>query len=98
MFIYLAVYYMHKCVILSFIPYCIIIGSSAQPVSSQLFNGCWANVNSLRTSQIVGEIQQKDVSYLAACFDSVELYVNALELTPGGKTDIRLKKIDSITT
>ncbi len=45
-----------------------------------------------------GEIQQKDVSYLAACFDNVELYVDALELTPGEQTDVRLKKIDSITT
>ncbi len=44
------------------------------------------------------EIQQKDVSYLAACFDNVELYVDALELTPGEQTDVRLKKIDSITT
>ena len=45
-----------------------------------------------------GEIQQKDVSYLGACFDIVELYVDALELTPGKQTDVRLKKIDSITT
>ncbi len=44
------------------------------------------------------EIQQKDVSYLAACFDNVELYVDAFELTPGEQTDVRLKKIDSITT
>ena len=81
---------MHECVILSFIH---TVGSSAQPVSTalqRLLGKC-----QLTTSQINGEIQQKDISYLAACFDNVELYVDALELTPGEQTDVRLKKIDS---
>ncbi len=81
---------MRECVILSFIH---TVGSSAQPVSTalqRLLGKC-----QLTTSQINGEIQQKDISYLAACFDNVELYVDALELTPGEQTDVRLKKIDS---
>ena len=49
----------------------------------------------LTTAQVNREIQQKDVSYLAACFDSVELYVDAMELTPGEQNDVRWNKIDS---
>ncbi len=47
------------------------------------------------TSQVNGEIQQKDVSYMSAYFDNVEFYVDAMELTPGEQSDVRLKKIES---
>ncbi len=38
------------------------------------------------------EIQQKDVPYLAA---NVGFYVDAMELTPGEQSDVRLKKTES---
>ncbi len=49
----------------------------------------------LTTTQVNGVIQQKDVSYLALNYDNVELYVDAMELTPGEQSDVRLKKIES---
>ena len=46
----------------------------------------------LTTAQVNREIQQEDVSYLAPCFDNVELYVDAMKLTPGEQSDVQLKK------
>ncbi len=43
----------------------------------------------LTISQVNHEILQKDVPYLAACFDSVEYYVDAMELSPGEHSDVR---------
>ena len=68
------------------------VGSSAQPVSTALQ---WlTDKYQLTTSQINGEIQREDVSYLAACFDNVEYYVDALGLSSGEQTDI-IKKTDN---
>ncbi|XP_064391884.1 uncharacterized protein LOC135339638 isoform X9 [Halichondria panicea] len=64
-------------------------GSPAQPVSTvlqQLLGKC-----PLTTSQINREIQQKDIPYLAAYFDIVELYVDAMELNPGEQNDVSKK-------
>ncbi len=69
------------------------VGSSAQPVSTalqQLMDTC-----PLTTAQVSREIQQEDVSYLAPCFDNVELYVDAMKLTPGEQSNVQLKKIES---
>ena len=65
------------------------VGSPAQPVSTvlqQLLGKC-----PLTTSQINREIQQKDIPYLAAYFDIVELYVDAMELNPGEQNDVSKK-------
>ncbi len=61
-------------------------GSSAQPATKVLLDKY-----KLTTSQVDCEIQQKDVPYLAAYFDNVELYVDAMELTPGEQTDVNRK-------
>ncbi len=39
--------------------------------------------------QVDREIQQIDVPYLAASFDSVEVYVDAMELSSGEQSDVR---------
>ncbi len=41
----------------------------------------------LTAPQVNGVIQQKDVSYVAACFDNTKLYVDVMELTPGEQND-----------
>ncbi len=69
------------------------VGSSAPPVSTalqQLMDKC-----QLTTSQVNGEIQQEDVPCLAAYFDSVEFYVDMMNLTTSEQSDVRLKKIES---
>ena len=72
--------------VLLFIPS---VGSPAQPVSTvlqQIMNKC-----QLSTSQINREIQQKDIPFLAAKFNIVELYVDAMELSPGEQNDVSKK-------
>ena len=49
----------------------------------------------LSTTHINREIQQEDVPFLALCFDNVEFYVDAMKLTPGEQSDVRLKRIES---
>ncbi|XP_064392770.1 uncharacterized protein LOC135340370 isoform X3 [Halichondria panicea] len=49
----------------------------------------------LTNSQVNHEILQKDVPYLAAWFDNVELYVDAMELSPSEQSDVLMKKLDS---
>ena len=63
------------------------LGSSAQPVSIALQK--LMDKYQLTTFQIDREIQQKDVLYLAAWFDNVEYYVDAMELSPGEHSDAR---------
>ncbi|XP_064391958.1 uncharacterized protein LOC135339662 isoform X4 [Halichondria panicea] len=66
------------------------VGSSAQPVSTalqQLMDKC-----PLTSAQVNRQVQQEDVSYLAPCFDNVELYVDAMKLNPGEQSDVQLKK------
>ncbi|XP_064391932.1 uncharacterized protein LOC135339650 isoform X3 [Halichondria panicea] len=68
-------------------------GSSAQPVGTtrqQLMDEY-----QLSTTHINREIQQEDVPFLALCFDNVEFYVDAMKLTPGEQSDVRLKRIES---
>ncbi len=69
------------------------LGSSAQPVSTVLQQ--LMDKYQLTTFQVDREIQQKDVSYLAACFDNVELYVDAMELSSSEQSDVLLKRLDS---
>ncbi len=61
-------------------------GSSqpANAVLQQLMDKC-----QLSTAQVDREVQQKDVPYLAASFDNVELYVDAMELSSGEQSDVR---------
>ena len=49
----------------------------------------------LTISQVNREIQQKDVSYLAAYFDNVELYVDAMELSPDEQSYVLIKRLES---
>ncbi len=65
------------------------LGSSAQP-ATKVLQGLLDKYQ-LTTSQADLEIQQKDIPYLAAYFDNFELYVDAMELTPGEKTDVNRK-------
>ncbi len=58
------------------------VGSSAQQLIDKY---------QLSTAQVDREIQQKDVPYLAAYFDNVEFYVDAMELSPGEQTDVHRK-------
>ncbi|XP_064392120.1 uncharacterized protein LOC135339784 [Halichondria panicea] len=62
-------------------------GSSVSTALQQLMDTC-----PLTTAQVNREVQQEDVSYLAPCFDNVELYVDAMKLTPGEQSDVQLKK------
>ncbi len=65
------------------------VGSPAQPVSTalkQLMDNC-----QLSATQINCEIQQKDIPFLAAYFDIVELYVDVMELSPGEQNDVSKK-------
>ena len=63
------------------------VGSSVSTALQQLMDTC-----PLTTAQVNREVQQEDVSYLAPCFDNVELYVDAMKLTPGEQSDVQLKK------
>ena len=65
------------------------VGSPAQPVSTalqQLMDNCQLSV-----TQISRGIQQKDIPFLAAYFDIVELYVDVMELSPGEQNDVSKK-------
>ena len=66
--------------------------TSAQPVSTVLQQ--LMDKYQLTNSQVNHEIQQKDVSYLAAYFDNVELYVDAMELSSSEQSDVLLKRLD----
>ncbi len=68
------------------------VGSSAQPVSETLQG--LIDKYQLTTSQVNHEIQQEDVSYLAACFDNVEYYMDVLGLSSGEQTDV-IQKADT---
>ena len=71
----------------------ITLGSSSKPVSAVLQQ--LMDKYQLTTFQINHEIPRTDVSYLAACFDNVELYVDAMELSPSEKSDVLLTRLDS---
>ncbi len=60
-----------------------IVGSSAQPDIQQLMDKY-----QLTTSQVSREIQPNNVPYLAVLFDNVELYVDAMELTPSEQMNV----------
>ena len=45
----------------------------------------------LTTAQIDREIQQEDVPILAAYFDNVDHYIDAMELSRSERSDVRLK-------
>ena len=47
------------------------------------------------TAQINREIQQEDIPNLAVHFDDVDFYTYVMELSPGERSDVRLKKIES---
>ncbi len=65
------------------------VGSSSQSVGT-VFQRLMDNYQ-LTTPQVNREIHQKDISYLAVSFDNVELYVDAMELSPGEQTDVHRK-------
>ena len=65
------------------------VGSSSHPVSAGVQR--LMDNYQLTTSQVNREIQQKDIPYLAVSFDNVELYVDAMELSPGEQTDVHRK-------
>ena len=46
----------------------------------------------LTTPQVNGEIQQKDIPFLASSFDNTKLYVDVMELTPGEQNDVFKEK------
>ncbi len=62
------------------------IGSSSKPVSAVLQQ--LMDKYQLTTAQVDHEIQRTDLPILAAYFDDVELYVDAMELTNSEKIDI----------
>ena len=39
--------------------------------------------------KLAREINQKDLPYIASCFDNIELFVDAMELSPHEETDVR---------
>ncbi len=70
------------------------VGSSSKPVSAVLQQ--LMDKYQLTTFQVNHAILQKDVSYLAAYFDDdVELYVDAMELSPSEKSGVMLRRLES---
>ncbi len=69
------------------------VGSSVQPANAILQR--LMDRYQLTTSQVNREIQQEDVPCLAAYFDNVEFYVDAMNLTTSEQSDVRLKRIES---
>ncbi len=63
------------------------VRSSAQPVLQWLMDKY-----QITTSQVNHNILQRDIPYLAACFDNAEFYVDALQLSPGEQIDVQRKE------
>ena len=72
----------------------VILGSSAQPVSTVLQG--LLDKYQLSPSQVDCQIQQIDTPCLAAYFDNVEFYVDLMELTTGEKTDVEGAKTNHL--
>ncbi len=67
---------------------CIYVFFSYTALGSSVLQGLMDKYQ-LSTAQVDREVQQKDVPYLAASFDNVELYVDAMELSSGEQSDVR---------